>query len=253
METMQIKKLTIENIVDEHICCAISDKKSKEGYEAKKEWLKNQFKDGYVFKKLDVRGKVFIEYVPVEKGWVPIDAPDYMLINCFWVSGKYKGHGHGKALYQECVRDAKDMNGIVIVTGDKKQPFMSEKKFFEKQGFQLCDTAEPYFELWYKPFKKNAAVPKFKDCAKKGECDIKEGLSIYYTNACPFTEYYVNTELKKVAENKGVPLTIKKLKTREQAQNHFVPHTIYSVFYNGKFVTQHILNEKYFDKFIVLQ
>lgn len=250
METLVIKKLTESNIMEEHICCAISDKKCVDGYNAKKEWLKNLFNDGYVFKKLDVRGKVFIEYVPAEKGWVPIEAPNYMLINCFWVSGRYKGQGHGKALYQECEADAKGMNGIVVVVATKKQPFMSEKKFFKKRGFELCDTAAPYFELWYKPLKKEAPVPKFKAIAKNGVCDVKEGLAVYYTNACPFTEYYVNTELRKVAEEKGVKLKINKLETRELAQNHFVPHTIYSAFYNGKFITQHILNEKSFDKFI---
>ena len=148
------------------------------------------------------------------------------------------------------MNDAKNMNGIVVVVGKKKQPFMSEKKFFQKQGFELCDTALPYFELWYKPFKKNAAIPKFKPVAKNAKCDIKEGVAVYYTNACPFTDYYVNNELKQIAKAKGIKLKITKLETKEQAQNHFVPHTIYSVFYNGKFVTQHILNEKYFDKFI---
>lgn len=57
---MKIVQLTDDNINEEHICCAISDKKCKEGYEAKKQWLRNQFIDGYVFKKFDVRGKVFI-------------------------------------------------------------------------------------------------------------------------------------------------------------------------------------------------
>ncbi len=220
---------------------------------SKKKWLTNQFKHGFIFKKLDVRGKVFIEYVPAENGWLPIDAPNYMLINCFWVSGKYKGNGHGKKLYHECVSDANNMNGIVVVVGNKKQPFMSDKKFFQKQNFKLCDTAKPYFELWYKPLKKDAPVPKFKECAKNAECDYKDGLSVYYTNACPFTEYYVNTELKRVAREKGINIKVKKLRTMEQAQNHFVPHTLHSVFYNGKFVTQHILNEKNFNKFIAIE
>ena len=246
-----IKKLTTENIQDEHICCAISDKKCLSGYNAKKDWLKYQFKDGYVFKKLDVRGKVFIEYVPVEKGWVPVNALNFMLINCFWVSGKYKGQGHGKALFQECENESieKQKDGIIVVVGDKKRPFMSDKRFFKKQGFLLADTAEPYFELWYKPLKKDVAIPKFKDVAKTATCDIKEGLVIYHTNACPFNEYYV-AELLVIANEKGYKVKIIKLETREQAQNHFVPHTIYSVFQDGKFVTQHIINEKYFDKFI---
>ena len=247
---MNIVQLTEQNIEEEHICCAISDKKCIEGYQAKKEWLKSQFSNGYVFKKFDVRGKVFIEYVPAEFAWSPVIAPGYMFINCFWVSGQYKGKGHGKALYQECVRDSEGKNGIVVVVGKKKQPFMSEKKFFQKQGFELCDTAEPYFELWYKRFVDDASTPEFKACAKHGECDQKSGLTVYYTNCCPFTEYYVNTELARVAEARGKALNIVKITTREQAQNHFVPFTIYSVFNEGKFVTQHILNEKYFDKFI---
>ncbi|NNG02071.1 MAG: GNAT family N-acetyltransferase [Desulfobacteraceae bacterium] len=247
---MKIISLTDENIADEHICCAISDKKCREGYEAKKEWLMRQSDDGFVFKKLDVRGKVFIEYGPAEHAWSPIEAPGYLLINCFWVSGKYKGQGHGKQLYRECLKDAADKNGIVVVTANKKQPFMSDKKFFQKQGFQLADTAEPYFELWAKKLKSTAPAPQIKACAKRGRCDQKNGLTVYYTNGCPFTEYYVNTELVQVAGEKGLPLKIVNINTREQAQHHFVPYTNYTVFYNGKFITQHILNRKNIDRFI---
>lgn len=248
---MTIIRLTTDNIDDEHICCAISDKKCQEGYAAKKKWLRARFADGYTFKKLDVRGKVFIEYVPAEKAWCPISAANDMLINCFWVSGQYKGKGHGKALLGECIKDSKGKNGIAVVTANKKQPFMSDRKFFQKQGFELCDTALPYFELWYKRLKKNAAKPKFKDCAKNGTDGSKTGMTVYYTNACPFTEYYVQTELTQVAQKRGKKLKIVKITSRKQAQNHFVPHTIYSVFNNGVFVTQHILNEKNFDRFIV--
>lgn len=247
MET--IIKLTEENLSSEHICCAISDKKCHEGYQAKKQWLSERIKEGYTFKKLNVRGKVFIEYGPAEKAWVPVDAPGYMLINCFWVSGQYKDKGYGKALYQECEKDAAGMNGIVVVSSNKKQPFMSEKKFFQKQGFTLCDTALPYFELWYKPLKKDAPKPSFLPHAKNAECDIKEGLAIYYTHACPFNEYYV-AELEVIASLKGHKITTVHLDTLEKARNHFVPHTLYSIFQNGKFITQHILNENYFEKFI---
>ena len=250
MKEHQIITLNEQNIQEEHICCAFTNKNCAEGYQAKKDWLSQQFKDGYTFKKFDIRGKVFIEYVPAEKGWVPIVAPNYMLINCFWVSGKYKGNGLGTQLYQACLDDAKSKDGLVVVTAKKNQPFMSEKKFFRKHGFELCDTALPYFELWYKPFHPKAAVPKFKACAKEGICDQKEGLVVYYTNACPFTEYYTNVELAKAAEKRGIPLHIQKLATKEQAQNHFVPHTIYSIFYQGKFVTQQMLTDKSFEKYI---
>lgn len=52
-------------------------------------------------------GKVFIEYGPAGSGWSPISAPNYLLLNCFWVSGKYKNQGHGKALLQHVEKEAK--------------------------------------------------------------------------------------------------------------------------------------------------
>jgi GNAT superfamily N-acetyltransferase len=245
----EIITLSKNNIKDEHICCAISDKKCRAGYEAKKEWLSGQFDQAMVFKKLDVRGKVFIEYIPAEYAWAPVVAPGCMMINCFWVSGQYKGKGNGKRLLQECIRDSEGKNGIVAISSEKKQPFLSDPKFFKKQGFELVDTALPYFQLWFLPLKKNVPHPQFKERAKHGVCDHKDGIAVYFSNGCPFTEYYVK-ELEAIAVRKGFKILSVRIENMEQAQNHFVPFTIYSVFLHGKFVTQHILNEKYFDKFI---
>ncbi|SIO27953.1 GNAT family N-acetyltransferase [Halodesulfovibrio marinisediminis] len=242
-----IVTLTAENIDDEHICCAIADKKCAQGYQAKKDWLATQFPNGYVFKKGDVRGKVFIEYVPAEHAWVPVDAPNYLLINCFWVSGKYKGKGNGKKLFEECMADAKGKDGVIVVTGKTKQPFMSDKRFFKKQGFELLDVAPPYFELWGKRFSEGSPVPAFKESAKTGECSVRDGLAVFYTNACPFTEYYVE-DLVRVATARGKNITVTKFTSKEEAQAHCVPYTNYTVFNDGKFVTQRILSEKEFDK-----
>ena len=79
----KIITLDESNIDNEHICCAFSDKKCTEGYRLKKVWLKEQFINGYVFRRIDARAKVFIEYGPAEKSWVPVEAPDYLMINCF--------------------------------------------------------------------------------------------------------------------------------------------------------------------------
>jgi GNAT superfamily N-acetyltransferase len=249
MQAPKIITLTKQNIAAEHICCGFADKKCAEGYEAKKHWLAQQIDNGYIFKKFDIRGKVFIEYVSAEKAWVPIIAPDYMFINCFWVSGQYKGQGYGKKLFEECLADSQGMNGIVAISSEKKQPFLSDKKFFTMQGFKVCDISNPYFELLYFPLKKNAPIPKFKDCCKRGECDNKNGLTIYYSNECPFTEYYT-AELIVIAEERGHRIVAKKIETMEQAQKHFVPFTIYSIFKDGKFMTQQILTEKSFIKIV---
>ena len=90
--------LTLENIDEEHICCAIGDKKHQVGVDSKKEWIKNKLKDGHIFRKLNARGKIFIEYEPIETAWVPISGKNYEYIYCLWVAGSFKGKGIGKEL-----------------------------------------------------------------------------------------------------------------------------------------------------------
>ncbi len=145
---MSIIDVTLENIHNEHICCAITDKKNENCVGSKKDWMRERFEDGLVFKKLDERGKVFIEYLPAEKAFAPpIEAAGYMYINCFWVSGRFKGHGHGKALLEACIEDAKDKGktGLCVLSSSKKKPFLSDPGFLKAMDFKVCDTAEPFF------------------------------------------------------------------------------------------------------------
>ena len=231
--------LNNENIAIEHICCAFSDKKCKNGYDLKKEWLKKEFDNGYVFRRLDERAKVFIEYVPAEKAWLPIIAPNYLAINCFWVSGQYKGKGYAKALLQSAINDAKQQSkdGLVTVAGTVKLPYLSDAKWMLRQGFETIEKLYYGFSLFALKFNPKATNPKFCESVSSGECDDKNGFVAYYSNRCPYTEYYVNEELTKTAANRGIPLKIIKFETVEQAQSSPTPTTIFSLFYNGKFAT----------------
>lgn len=235
----KIITLNKASIDSEHICCAFSDKKCKDSYELKKEWLKKEFDYGYVFRKLDARAKVFIEYGPAEYGWVPIDAPNYLLVNCFWVSGKYKGKGYGKELLKLATEDAKSQgkDGLVTVVGTKKFHFMTDTKWLLRQGFNTCEDLPSGFSLLVKKINPEAKDPVFKDTVKSCECDDKNGLVVYYSNRCPYSEYHVNESLTETAEKRKLSLKIVKLKTMEQAQSSPTPATIFSLFYNGKFIT----------------
>ncbi|WP_346882546.1 YoaP domain-containing protein [uncultured Algibacter sp.] len=247
---MQILKLTEKNIQDEHICCAISDKKSVSGYENKKEWLKKEFKNGYTFQKVDVRGKVFIEYVPIENSWLPLVGKNFMVINCFWVSGQFKGNGNGKKLLQQCFKDAKGMNGIVAISSDKKRPFMTDSKFLKYQGFEIIDEAPPFFKLWGLKTNSKAEYPKIMKTAKSGTCPDKKGITAYYSNTCPFTEYYTNKLLREYAAKKKIPLTIKHISSKEDGHKMPIPWIINCVFYKGKLVSLEMKVERHLDKLI---
>ena len=114
--------LTEENLEEEHVCCIIRSRKPHAGITAKKDWLSKRLKEGHVFRKLQVKGTVFIEYAPLETAWVPVTGHNYYYIYCLWVSGEWKGKGYGKKLMEYCIADAKakGKSGICLL-GAKKQ------------------------------------------------------------------------------------------------------------------------------------
>lgn len=58
--------LTTKNLAGEHLCCIIRSKKPHQGIDAKRQWLSDRLNEGHVFRKLNARAAVFIEYAPLE-------------------------------------------------------------------------------------------------------------------------------------------------------------------------------------------
>lgn len=236
-------RITAENIDKEHICCAMSGKQSI----AKKEWLKARFAEGLVFYRSTERGKCFIEYIPAENAWVPIIADGYIYINCLWVSGSLKGHGYSSDLLSECIKDAKEQGkkGVCILSSDgRKKEFLSDPKYMEHKGFTVADTTDVGITLMYLPLVQNAEPPKFKACAKHPKTE-GNGFTLYYTDQCPFTYYWV-PRIEETAKEHGIPLSVIHITSKEAAQNAPAPVTTYALFRDGEFITQAIQSDKKF-------
>ena len=238
----ELIELNSQNISNKHICCAISDKKCSESYQAKKNWLKKEFKNGYVFRRMNARAKVFIEYGPAEKSWIPIKAANFLNINCLWVSGKYKKKGYGKELLHTVMQDAKKLgkDGVMTVVGTKKFHFMSDTKWFLKQGFEEVDKTSSGFSLLVKKLNSESKNPLFNESVRGGECPEDNGIVVYYSNRCPYAEFHAKNSILETAKKRKLPLKIIKLETLEQAQAAPSPATIFSLFLNGKFITTDI-------------
>ncbi len=244
---MELIRVTPENLEQEHICCAISGNKDIQ-VQSKKKWLSERFKDGLVFLKGNIRGKCFIEYIPAENAWAPIEADGYMFIDCFWVSGQYKGRGNANLLLEECIRDSREKGklGLCVISSTKKKPFLSDPKYLAYKGFQLADTANPDFTLLYLPFSKDASKPYFRTQVKLPEIK-KPGFVLYYSHQCPFTAKYVPL-LEQSAKKAGVPFETVLVDSREKAQNAPAAVTNFTLFYEGGFITHEILSIGKFEK-----
>ena len=242
---MEYIRVTKANVEKEHICCAISNNKDVQ-VSSKKSWLADRFDEGLVFLKSVERGKCFIEYIPAEYAWNPIEAPGYMYVDCLWVSGSFKGHGYSSDLLSECIDDskAKEKKGLCILAAAKKKPFLADPY----KGFEVCDEADNGIQLWYLPFEKEAETPVFKECAKHPHI-AESGYVLFYTNQCPFNAKYVPV-LEETAKKNGIDFKPVRLSTREEARNAPTPVTTYALFHDGEYITNEQMNEKKFLKLV---
>lgn len=246
---MEYIRVTKENIEQEHICCAISNNKDVQ-VSSKKNWMMKCFDDGLVFLKSTQRGKCFIEYIPAENAWVPIIADNYMYINCFWVSGSFKGHGYSNDLLNECIKESREKGkaGICVLSSAKKKPFLSDPKYLIYKGFKLADTSDAGINLMYLSFEEDAQAPQFREAAKHPHTE-EDGYVLYYTNQCPFNGKYVPI-VEQTAKENNIPFKAIKIETKEQAQAAPSPCTTYALFYNGEFLTNEQQNDKRFLKLV---
>ena len=246
---MELIRVTAENIENEHICCAISNNKDCQ-VASKKAWLSERFDDGLVFLKGNVRGKCFIEYIPAEKAWVPVEADNYTYIDCLWVAGQFKGHGYSSLLLDSCIEDSRaaGRSGLVILSARKKMPFLSDPKYLEYKGFVKADTAEPHYVLYCLPFSADADKPRFRDCVRKPLVN-DDGYVIYYSPQCPYTAKYVPI-LAELAARENVRLHTVLFDFACAAQSSPSPYTAFSLFYNGRFITNEIPSENKFMKML---
>lgn len=246
---MDYIRVTKENLENEHICCAISNNKDVQ-VASKKAWLADRFDEGLVFLKSIERGKCFIEYLPAENAWNPIEADGYLYIDCLWVSGSFKGHGYSNDLLNACIEDglAQGKKGLCILSAAKKKPFLADPKYLTHKGFSVADEADNGIQLWYLPLVKDAEAPQFKACAKHPHVD-DAGYVLYYTHQCPFNAKYVPI-LDQLAAEQGVVWKSIRIETKSDAQNAPTPITNYALFYNGVYLTNEQMNDKRFLKLL---
>ncbi|AOY78182.1 GNAT family N-acetyltransferase [Clostridium formicaceticum] len=238
--------LTMDNLAKEHLCCAISDKKHQLGVDAKRSWLAERFLEGHIFRKLDDKGKVFIEYTPLETAWVPVNGENYIYIYCFWVSGSFKSKGHGRKLLEYCIKDAKsrDKSGICVISSKKKTPFLTDKKYMQKYGFEVVDRIGSEYELLALSF--DGSKPAFTNSAHIQEIDMKE-LTIFYGKQCPYIPNCIE-QVEKFCKDNNIPLNLIEVDTHEKAKAVPCVFNNWAVFYGGRFKTVHLLNEGYLKK-----
>lgn len=240
--------LTPDNLYTEHLCCIIRSRKPHQGIDAKRQWLSERLKEGHVFRKLNAKATVFIEYAPLETAWVPITGDNYYYIYCLWVLGSCKGKGYGASLMEYCLADArqKGKSGICMLGAKKQKTWLSDQSFAKKYGFEVVDTTGNGYELLALSF--DGTMPRFAQNAKNEEIESKE-LTIYYDMQCPYISRNVGM-IEQYCGLNDIPVSLIQVDTLQKAKELPCVFNNWCVFYKGKFETVNLLDAAYLKRIL---
>ena len=112
-----------------------------------------------------------------------------------------------------------------------------KKSLFIKNGFKKYDELTPNFELHALKFSNSSPNPQFYPLSSDRLREYTDGLTVLTSYQCP---YIVGTiqNIRTIAEDMGVRLTIHEIQNCEEAQqNGFNPYGTFHVILNGKYIT----------------
>jgi len=156
---MNLIDVTSENVERTGFFCYMSKRKS-EGYQRKLAWSRARLEEGMRIRMLELPKRGFIEYIPGEHAWRPVEAPGYIFIHCIWVVGKSKKQGCGKVLLHSCIEHARTSGSKGVAMISSESNWLASRRLLERHGFEEVDQAPPSFSLMAMRFD-DTPMPRF--------------------------------------------------------------------------------------------
>ena len=192
-------KVGPDNLADCGIGCLNNRKHG--GYGPKVDWLHDRFAEGLRFLLFrDEKGKAlaFLEIVPGDFVWRPVDAEGWLFIHCLWVySAGQKVGGLESGLIQACVEEAWELGTLGVAAMVSDGPWMAGPKVFLRNGFEEIASCDRFRLVIHRL--KAGPAPSFRDIS--GSLPKYEGLHVVYSAQCPMLPKSVNDLAEMTAEN----------------------------------------------------
>jgi len=244
---MKIINVTPENAAEHSFFCIKNTKEP--GFNAKLDWFTKRFSEGLKLKVIytnDGKQVGFIEYVPAEFAWRPIEADEYLFIHCIMVyPNKYRSSGAASALVNEAIADARTMDKTGVCTMTSQGTWMATKKLFQKQGFSQVDK-KGRFELMALKLK-DGPNPFFINWEKK-LADYK-GWHLLYADQCPWHDKGVKALIKTASEI-GIDLKVKKIETSIEAKQTPSGFGVFALIKDGLLLEDHYISKRRFETIV---
>ncbi len=240
MNNLKLVDIIPDNVMEHGLFC-IKNVKNPE-FALKKNWFLQNYSKGLTIKILyndDGKQIGYIEYIPADFAWRPVEAPGYMFIHCMFIyANKDKEKGYGSFLVKACEEDARKKNMKGVCTMTSNGTFIANKQLFIKNGYSQVNKLER-FELMMKKIDPNSEDPQLIDWTKDRE--EYQGWHLLYADQCPWHNKSVEA-LREVAKETGIELKIKKITNKQEAKNAPSGFGVFSLLHNGKLLEDHYLS-----------
>jgi GNAT superfamily N-acetyltransferase len=238
----ELIEVNSSNVKEIGFFCYMSKPKS-EGFQRKIHWLQERFNEGMRIKMLRLPERGFIEYIPGEYAWRPVEAHGYMFIHCLWIVGRSRKKGYATLLLNECIADARKagLQGVAMVTSQTN--WLVDKKPLLKLGFEVVDQALPSFDLLALKFN-DAPAPALANGWQDRMDQLGNGMTIFRSDQCPYLDNAVTAAIE-AAREASLPCRVIELNSSQEVRD-LAPtaYGVFSIVVNGQLLSYHSLGKE---------
>ncbi len=242
-----LEKVGPENLSECGIGCISNPK--HEGFGPKVAWLGMRFREGLRFLLYrDQKGKplAFLEYVPGEYAWRPVDAKGWLFVHCLWVySEGRKVGGLGSRLIQACLEEARNLGAVGVAALVSDGPWMAGKGVFLRNGFEEVEERDRFQLVAHRLA--DGPGPRFRQIDHAFASH--KGLQVVYSAQCPYLPKSVN-DLSEMAAEHGLELKVTVLTSAREAQNVPSYYGVFNLLWNGRLLSDHYVSKGRFSNLL---
>jgi ribosomal protein S18 acetylase RimI-like enzyme len=241
-----VRLVTVDSTnVEEHGFFCYKSKAKSEGHRRKVGWVQDHAANDLRIRILfeGDRSVGFAEYALGEHSWRAVHATGFLVVQCLWVIGRAKNKGYASTLLEQCVQEAEDrgMAGVAAVTS--RGNWLVGEKLFLKHGFEVVDSAPPYFHLVVRSLR-SGPTPSFPSNWDERIGAFGSGVSIVYADQCPYMPDAVNGAVAAFKERGLEARTVRLTTSAEVRERSPSAYGVFGIVWDGTLFSYHYLGRK---------
>ena len=241
MNDFPIIEVTPDNIGITGVFCTKNPK--SDAYRTKRDWYIKRYAEGlrmHIMSSQEQKPVSFIEFVPGEFAWRPVEAKEYVFIHCLYVYSKQdRDKGLGSLMVEKAGQYAQSLglNGVAVLASDGN--WIADKRLFLRNGFEVCDK-RGRFELLVRKFSDKVQSPSIIDWTEN--LHGLDGWHLFYADQCPWHEKSVKA-IAETMQKRQIPIVVHRIESASEARQSPSGYGVFAIVKDGELIEDHYISE----------